>query len=600
MPELLAEPAEREAEPAVEVPMRLRADPDRPRQARRNLRRARHLARPTEARLIFLAAAAGYLFVAAYLYAKGVFYGDSLSRVANAYYVAYSRDPHLAAIGFVWNPLPSLVLLPFLWLGHFWPFLVHRAFIGNISSAVFMAGAAAVLSVTLREMGVRRLPRLALTAAFAVHPLILIYAGNGMSEASELFTVLLVARYVTAWVSRRHTADLVRAGIALFFAYQTRYETVSSAALVTLFVAGLAYLRSRDLPRRPRLVAAITDAGLVGAPFAVSFILWALASKVIVNQWFATFSSHYGNSSQVKAGRRGILANTGATKAAELHHLIGQVAGLEPYLWVLVVLGLWTALARLDARPLAAALPVAGVFAFDALSFLAGSNFGSLRYSIATIPLACIAAGSITVPLRATPSHRGGALRRTAALAARSGYLAITSVVALGLLAPAIPAALRTLRSPVLAPQEYTAVLARLDPQAVTAGTRAKAALVQEQFRISADIDSMQLPTGSVITDVANSGPIVLASRDEHQYVITPDRDFERDLSDPNRWGIHYLLAPAAGDVASYDAVLSAFPNLASPNNGYAVPVRVWKGAETWTLYKIIGQTPYGFDQSGY
>jgi hypothetical protein len=27
---------------------------------------------------------------------------DALSRTANAYYVLYSRDPHLAAIGFIW------------------------------------------------------------------------------------------------------------------------------------------------------------------------------------------------------------------------------------------------------------------------------------------------------------------------------------------------------------------------------------------------------------------------------------------------------------------------------------------------------------------
>ena len=36
---------------------------------------------------------------------------DALSRTANAYYVLYSRDPHLAAIGFVWPPLSSIFLI---------------------------------------------------------------------------------------------------------------------------------------------------------------------------------------------------------------------------------------------------------------------------------------------------------------------------------------------------------------------------------------------------------------------------------------------------------------------------------------------------------
>src|SRR5438874_734088 len=39
---------------------------------------------------------------------------DGLSRTANAWYVIFSRDPHLSAIGFVWPILPSLVQIPLL------------------------------------------------------------------------------------------------------------------------------------------------------------------------------------------------------------------------------------------------------------------------------------------------------------------------------------------------------------------------------------------------------------------------------------------------------------------------------------------------------
>src|SRR3954447_15479957 len=34
---------------------------------------------------------------------------DAMSRVANGSYVYRGADPHLAAVGFVWNPLPSLL-----------------------------------------------------------------------------------------------------------------------------------------------------------------------------------------------------------------------------------------------------------------------------------------------------------------------------------------------------------------------------------------------------------------------------------------------------------------------------------------------------------
>src|ERR1041385_9278526 len=51
----------------------------------------------------------GYIALGSYLaLVLHAYHGDAYSRVANAYYVLYSRDPHLAAIGFVWMPLPSL------------------------------------------------------------------------------------------------------------------------------------------------------------------------------------------------------------------------------------------------------------------------------------------------------------------------------------------------------------------------------------------------------------------------------------------------------------------------------------------------------------
>ena len=78
----------------------------------------------------------------------GYIVGDAWSRVGNASYVLFSRDPHLAAIGFVWNPLPSLAMLPLLPLKAIWPPLVSAGFAANIVSALFMAGAVRVVSST--------------------------------------------------------------------------------------------------------------------------------------------------------------------------------------------------------------------------------------------------------------------------------------------------------------------------------------------------------------------------------------------------------------------------------------------------------------------
>ena len=67
------------------------------------------------------------------------FDGDTISRMANGFYVIHSRDPHLGAIGFVWNPLSSLADLPLLSLNSLWPSLASHDVAGTTMSALAMA-----------------------------------------------------------------------------------------------------------------------------------------------------------------------------------------------------------------------------------------------------------------------------------------------------------------------------------------------------------------------------------------------------------------------------------------------------------------------------
>ena len=95
-----------------------------------------------ESATLFGLALVGYLVLALLLvYVSQAIVGDAWSRVGNAYYMLFSRDPHLAAIGFVWNPLPSLAVLPLLPFSLIWPDLVGAGLAGNIVSALFMVPA---------------------------------------------------------------------------------------------------------------------------------------------------------------------------------------------------------------------------------------------------------------------------------------------------------------------------------------------------------------------------------------------------------------------------------------------------------------------------
>ena len=138
-----------------------------------------------------------------------------MSRVAIANRILFSRDPHLAAVGFVWSPLPELVLVPLVALKSLWPALVQEAFAGNIVSALFMAGAAYQIFRFLEEVGVRRWVRWLLTATFALHPMIVLYAVNSMSEAMFIFFLLLVVRQLHRWLRTGEMAGLVGAAFYL-------------------------------------------------------------------------------------------------------------------------------------------------------------------------------------------------------------------------------------------------------------------------------------------------------------------------------------------------------------------------------------------------
>ena len=110
------------------------------------------------------------------------------------------------------------------------------------------------------------------------------------------------------------------------------------------------------------------------------------------------------------------------------------------------------------------------------------------------------------------------------------------------------------------------------------------------QDQVAAYLDSLDLPEGSVITDVAYSFPIVLASRNPKQFVITPDRDFEEKLNNPVEGKVRYALVidPA---FSTADAVALRFPGIHGDGSGVATLTYEWRDGRgaSWRLYTFNG-----------
>jgi hypothetical protein len=532
---------------------------------------------PSERVLVFLLAAVAYVALSAYLllYRNGLFV-DALARTANAQYVISSRDPHLAAIGFVWNPLPSLLMVPFIPLRLVWPELISTGMIAGIESALFMAGTVGLVRGTLADLGVGRGLRLVLTAAFALHPMIVLYGINGMSEAMLLFFAVLSGRSLLQWLTHRTTRPLVITGLALAFAYLTRYEALApGAAIVGLVLVVSAFRAAGSLSQRR--TAALTDAGLVGLPFVFSFAIWAVLNKVIVRQWFPTLNSEYGNTAQVALDRTYIDNVIGRTTNGRLDYVGHQLFGLEPLVAGLVALTLLLGALRRDLRVLAPLAAIASVLAFDVAATVTGRSFGWLRFSIAVVPLAVLLAGVLV-------SQAGP--RRWLRLPA--------GIVACALVLPGVFTAGSAMLDRKLGREESLVLTAEVNAKNANLTELVSHRRFDFGPKIAAFVEAAHYGRGRVLTDAASAFPILLWAKDPSAYVITPDQDFARVLADPATFKVHYLLLPDP-QRSGADALNTAYPTLFESGWPGGRLVHEWKSsgmAATWRLYELPAGVP--------
>lgn len=540
---------------------------------------------------VFLVALAVYLAVGYWLQVRhGFILGDALSRVSAAQSALFSRDPHLAAIGFIFTPLTAMVQIPAVLLSPLWPEMTERAFSGTIMSAVFMAGGV----VQILGMGTDRgLPRgyvLVITALFAVNPMIVFYGSNGMSEAPFIFFMSWAVRRLIMWMVDDDVHHLVAAGgIAMGLAYLTRYDAVACVAAAGLLVGATTYQRATPEPRFRR---ALLDTLLVSGPGFAAFVGWAAASWLITGEAFAQFTSQYGNAA--------ILAQSGQpteTFTAGMTFALVCITFLAPTLAPLALCCGIRRYGRPNRSVLLVPLSVYGAaLAFQTFSYATGSTFPFLRFYIVAIPLsACLAMLAVPdgVSIPATRRGRYAPAQPDPGQGPRRGSLVYPVVAAL--FAVAVPVTAWAMGQPRYAPQEYAlgAVLAP-DPDDVSvrkATEHSIAASFGTERRIARYLEGLNLPESSVITDTVYGFAVTAASSQPETFVVPSDSDFVALLNDPENNGVEYLLAvPPTGRGIS-DALNVRYPTLYEtgadiatleleiPNDGDSQP--------TWRLYRV-------------
>jgi hypothetical protein len=534
---------------------------------------------------LFVALAAVYAGVGTLLTLRyGLIDADGISRVANAGYVLMSRDPHLSAIGFVWNPLPSLVEIPLLWFSQWWPELRTQGLAAVLQSALFMAGGGLMVRRIALDRGVGTAWRWIAVACFALNPVIIIYGGSGMSEAAETFTTLWCARYLLLWLQSKRVGDLAWAGVALGVGYLARYEVTVVACGVGLLVGAVEFLRTR---RETRIASAILSVVIVLFPFTVAFVVWAVTGWIVNDTLFATLTSKYGNGSQIaeSMSRSVVLAQAGD----ESWSLISaRLLAMQPFVGVAVFLGVVTSMLRGRFDGLVPIAVFGPVLAFAAWGQHTSTTFGWFRFYLLAIPLVvCVALACW--PATDTPGTPKPSWWRLGPLEARAGALLLCASLLIG-----FPVTAKSMLNQDIGNQQLQFGLnSLLDPETNRPEDQWYRRMLNNERLLADYLDSKKLPDGSVLMDTFHGWGIWLSSDDPRQFVVTSDYDFRAALNRPWDFGIQYIVDSNPAHSAA-NAVNLRYPSFWYDGAGIATMVysgRGDTGDERWRVFKVVKPT---------
>jgi hypothetical protein len=221
---------------------------------------------------LFLVAWAAYSAIGYhYIVQHHVFTVDAASRYAHAFFVWHNDPPKLAAVGFIWAPISTLIFLPAAAIRS-----LSTGMAGlPITTAAFGAGLLVVLYRMFRALEMPKVQALTLVLAFGANPMIVYYSVNGMSEIPYLFFLTFGLFEFVLWFLRREPRYLIVCGIMLSLGLLTRYEVLMWAVILVpiMTVAMIRQRVSRDY-LEGALIAFL-------APIAYGFGMWLFLNWLI-------------------------------------------------------------------------------------------------------------------------------------------------------------------------------------------------------------------------------------------------------------------------------------------------------------------------------
>ena len=489
-------------------------------------------------------------------------YGDALTRVLNAYYVIRGNF-HLAGIGFVWNPFPSLMELPFVLLHSLWRPILADGLPGALISCLFSGVTVYYAHRIFVIFGAQRKLRIVWSLLLMVNPLLLLYGANGMSDIMMVGAFLGATEGVIRYVETNRLAALISSAVWLAMALGIRYEAVPFGFFLAV---ALALVLRRQ---RKGISEIVASSSIVLFPVVCAGIIWIILNGMIMHDPFYFINSEYGNAAQTSAGNY----TTKLTLFAyhDLPHAIEAVGRFDylylPALLILPFLLLIPMFKHQHGVGWIISMCMIAVPLFQVDLLFKGNSAAWARFFIEYIPFGALGCAYLI----------------------RFGRRWIWGMVATGLMVIGDISTTFALNNPTYGHGDYEIVrlVEQNKPDPAHASYVGQAILVSERKQAS-DVAKFinSHPKMIVLLDNFTDYLVVPLIKNPNQIIVTNDRDFQSLLLNP-RGRVSAFLVPRNQGVSHLNAINVQYPNLWARGASWARLLKTFPGPYEYRMYAI-------------
>ncbi len=493
--------------------------------------------------------------------------GDAISRTANASYVVFSRKPHLAAIGFVWPPLPSFLQIPLL-------LILRPLGLARFAGPLLVCLIAACSSVVLDDILIRtNLPakfRWIFIILICLQPDYFYLSSSGMSEPVLLFFILL-----DLWAFMQLPGNvrvLVVIGISCACAFFVRYESIvviaASAAAVAIYDWGTNHNWRNELEGKILTIL---------LPPVYTILFWIFMNWILMGNPLYFYNSDYSLAAATDVAKNAGVQHPYHMAMGNLYEslkvMINRIWIQSPAFLFGFPIGMYLAIRKKNFKYIGMLLIMISMPLLTMLVCFMGTLPAYLRYWFYVVAFGPITVGIIW-NLSPRPVFR---------------KFMVTCMIILCL--ADIPINIRALGNPNLAADEQrlSALLSGNIQQEKNVKNDHFYEKVHDSEIIGPILDEYSL-NGLVMIDASKSFMNILAVKHPERLMASNDTDFRKAITAPWHYAKYMLmLDPMA--TSGYDEFNQAFPFLYQDGAEWAK--LVWdSGNSTIEHYRIFELDP--------